>query len=107
MKHEDTCQAGADTDNGCHCVSDDQPNNHDNQEVPPGIDHSISPDVPCPETVLIARMTDGSYLLMAYPQREPAAFVTRENADVLQQALQGAFGSPTPEMSCNARRWHS
>ncbi len=38
-------------------------------------------------------MTDGSYLLMAYPQREPAAFVARDDAGLLRQALAGAFGS--------------
>jgi hypothetical protein len=31
------------------------------------LDHSICPGVPCPETVLVARMTGGGYLLVAYP----------------------------------------
>jgi hypothetical protein len=65
---------------------------HDDQK--PGLDHSIRPGVPCPETVLVARMTDGSYLLMAYPQRVPAAFVVKTEADLLRQVLDGAFGSP-------------
>lgn len=37
------------------------------QEAPPGIGLSISPGVSCPETVLVARMYDGSYLLVTYP----------------------------------------
>lgn len=60
----------------------------------PGIDHSMIPAHPCPETVLVARMNDDSYLLMAYPQREPAAFVAKEDANVLRQEPQGAFGTP-------------
>jgi hypothetical protein len=46
-----------------------------------------------PDTVLVAAMTDGSYLLMAYPQRESAAFVARDDAGLLRQALAEAFGS--------------
>lgn len=65
------------------------------QQVPLGITHSISPGVPCPETVLIAVMSDGSYLLMAYPQREPAASVARDDAGLLRQALTAAFESHT------------
>lgn len=65
------------------------------QELPPGIDHSIRPGVPCPETVLVAVMSDSSYLLVGYPQSEPAAFVTGEDADLLRDALAGAFGYPT------------
>ncbi|MGH3694037.1 MAG: hypothetical protein ACRDRX_08645 [Pseudonocardiaceae bacterium] len=38
-------------------------------------------------------MTDGSYLLMAYPQREPAAFVVRDDAGPLREALAAAFGN--------------
>jgi hypothetical protein len=48
------------------------------QEPPPSMMHSIRPGVSPPDTVLVAVMTDGSYLLMAYPQREPAAFVARD-----------------------------
>ena len=62
------------------------------------LDHTIFPGVPCPETVLVGRMTDGSYLLMAYPQLEPAGFVVRADADLLQEALQAAFGYPTAEV---------
>jgi hypothetical protein len=60
--------------------------------------HTISRGLPCPETVLVGRMTDGSYLLVAYPQLEPAAFVVRADADLLQEALQAAFGHPTAEV---------
>lgn len=105
MEHEDKGQA--DTDNRRRGASEDHHGTgHDNQEPPPRITHSIRPGVLCPETVLVARMTDGSYLLMAYPQSEPAAFIARENADVLRQALQGAFGSPVAEVSGNTRRYH-
>lgn len=65
------------------------------QEASPGITHSINPGVPCPETVLVAVMIDGSYLLMAYPQREPAALVARDDAGPLSQALKAAFESFT------------
>lgn len=61
------------------------------------LDHNICPGVPCPEIVLIARMIGGSYLLRAYPQREPAAFVVSADADLLHDALQAAFGYSTAE----------
>jgi hypothetical protein len=57
--------------------------------------HLICPGTACPETVLVGRMTDGSYLLMAHPGLEPAAFVVRADADLLYEALQAAFGPPT------------
>lgn len=59
-----------------------------------GIERSIRPDVPCPETVLVAVMSDGSYLLVGYPRGEPTAFVAREEAELLKQALTGAFENP-------------
>lgn len=62
-------------------------------------DHCISPGVPCPETVLVAVMTDRSYLLMGYPQGEPAAFVVKDDAGPLREALTAAFGSPTELLS--------
>jgi hypothetical protein len=43
-------------------------------------------------------MTDGSYLLVAYPGLEPAAFVARADADLLHRSLQAAFGYPTAEV---------
>lgn len=95
MKHEDNCQAGVGPDNGRRGAGTDQGNSHHDQETAPGIKHSINPGVPCPETVLVAAMTDGSYLLMTYPRREPVAFVARDHADLLRQALAGAFGSST------------
>lgn len=61
-------------------------------EPPPGIDHSISPWVPCPETVLVAPMNDGSYLLMGYAQGEPVAFV-KGDAGLPRQELTEAFGN--------------
>jgi hypothetical protein len=61
--HEDNCQADTSTDNGRH------------------------------ETVLVAVMTDGSYLLKSYPQGEPAAFVTAEDAGPLREALNGELGT--------------
>ena len=39
-------------------------------------------------------MTDGSYLLMAYPLGEPAAFVVAKDATGLRRELAAAFGSP-------------
>jgi hypothetical protein len=39
-------------------------------------------------------MSDGSYLLVGYPQGEPAAFAVGEDADLLRQGLEGAFGNP-------------
>ncbi|MGH3899366.1 MAG: hypothetical protein ACRDTA_14215 [Pseudonocardiaceae bacterium] len=60
------------------------------QEVPSVIESSIRSDVPCPATMLVAVMNRGSYLLVAYPQGEPAAFVVEE-ADLLKQILAGAF----------------
>lgn len=89
MENGDTCQAGTDPDGSCHS---DGPGN--GQEVPPGIGCSIRPGVPCPETVLIVVMSDGTYLLVGYPQGEPAAFVAGEDADLLRQGLDGAFGKP-------------
>ena len=47
--------------------------------------------------VLVAVMNDGSYLLVGYPQGEPAAFVVREDADLLQRGLEGAFGNSADE----------
>lgn len=66
-------------------------------EVPPGIGHSIRPDAPCPEIVLVAVMSDGSYLLVGYPQGEPAAFVVSENTNLLRRGLDDAFGNSTDE----------
>lgn len=67
------------------------------QEAPPGIERSIRPGVPCPETMLVAVMSDGSCLLVGYPHSEPAAFVVGEDAGPLRQALQAAFGYSTYE----------
>jgi hypothetical protein len=63
------------------------------------LDRSICPGVPCPETVLVARMTGGGYLLMAYPHQEPAAFVVSDDADLLHDALHAAFGYPVADVT--------
>ncbi|HEY6423943.1 MAG TPA: hypothetical protein VIY28_11980 [Pseudonocardiaceae bacterium] len=63
------------------------------------LDQSVCPGVAWPETVLVARMTGGSYFLMAYPQREPAAFVARPDAALLHDALEAAFGYPTAKVA--------
>jgi hypothetical protein len=68
------------------------------REPQPGegrLDHSICPGCPGLKTVLVARMTGGSYLLAAYPHQEPAAFVVSADADRLRGALQDVFGYPT------------
>lgn len=62
-----------------------------------GIERSIRPGVPCPETVLVAVLTDGSYVLVGYPQGGPTAFVVQDDAAPLRQALEEAFGEPTDE----------
>lgn len=59
-----------------------------------GLTHSISPGVQCPATVLVVVMTTGSYLLVQYPEGEPAALVTAEDAGLLRQGLEQAFGHP-------------
>jgi hypothetical protein len=63
-------RAGWITDGQAHSNGLDQ---REGQEAAPGIsiEYSISPGVPCPQTVLVAVMTDGSYLVMSYPQGEP------------------------------------
>lgn len=93
MEHGDN-RTGADTDGFRHGDGMDK---RESQEAPPGIGHSIRPDMPVPDTVLVAVMNDGSYLLVGYPQREPAAFVIAEDAGSLRQALEAAFGNPTDE----------
>ena len=90
MKNEKNCQAS--TDIVCHGDSTSQ-----GRQRPRGVNHSISPGVPCPETVLVAVMSDGSYLLVGYPQHGPTAFVVGEDADLLRRGLEGAFGNPTAE----------
>jgi hypothetical protein len=91
VEHENNCQT--DTDNGCPGIGEDQSDNHNSQKASSviGIAHSISPGAPCPETVLVVLMSNGSYLLVGYPQGEPAAFVTGEDAGSLRQVLTAAF----------------
>lgn len=57
-----------------------------------GLTHSIRPGIPCPDTVLIVVLSNGSYLLVGYPEGAPAAFLTAEDAGPLRQGLDGAFG---------------
>jgi hypothetical protein len=47
-----------------------------------------------PETLLVVLMTNGSYLLVGYPQAGPTAFVVRDDAGPLREALATAFGDP-------------
>ncbi len=97
MEHE-IDQAGQDPDGLCRGDGRDE-----GREAPRGIDHSIRPGVPCPETVLLAVMSDGSYLLVSYPRGEPAAFVAREDTDLLRQALEAAFGSTDEAVRGNGK----
>ncbi|MGH3797161.1 MAG: hypothetical protein ACRDSP_19995 [Pseudonocardiaceae bacterium] len=59
-----------------------------------GLTRSITPGVSCPETVLAVVMSDGAYLLVGYPQGEPAAFIAADDADLIRHALTTAFGHP-------------
>ena len=61
------------------------------------LDHNIRPELSCPVTV--TRPGNGSYLLMAYPCCEPAAFVVRADADPPQRAPQAAVRCPTDEVA--------
>lgn len=67
------------------------------RHVKGGIAHSIRPKAPVPATMLVVVMSDGSYLLMGYPQGEPAAFIFPEDADLLRQGLGIAFGDSDGE----------
>lgn len=87
VENGEICQGGTDPYGPCRSSSNDQ-------EAPPGIGRSIRPGVPCPETVLVAVMSDGSYLLVGYPQGEPAAFMAGEDADLLRQELERVFRNP-------------
>jgi hypothetical protein len=93
MENEHNCQAGTNTDNRCPGTGEDQSDNHNSQKAPPGIGlaHSISTGAPCPETVLVVLMSNGSYVLVGYPQGGPAAFVARDDAGLLREALTVAF----------------
>jgi len=53
---------------------------------------------------LVVAMTDGSYLLVGYPQSEPAAFIAGDDAHPIRQALTTACGTPedTPTNDNNA-----
>lgn len=72
-----------------------------NGNVPWVIEYSIRSGAPCPETVLVAVMTDGSYLLMAYPLGEPVAFVVAKDAVPLRPELAAAFGSTDGASRCS------
>lgn len=56
-----------------------------------GLD-SIKPGVPAPETVTVARMTSGGYLLVGRCREMTTAFVAPEDATPLRRALEAAFG---------------
>lgn len=59
-----------------------------------GLSQSITPGVPCPDTVLVVMMSNRSYLLVGSPEGKPAAFVTFEDAGLLREGLAMAFGHP-------------
>lgn len=80
-----------------HRGTDDQCHGDDQDQRQHRLERSIRPGVPCPETVLVAVMSDGSYLLVGYPRGELAAFVVGEEAEQLKQALAGTFGNPQDE----------
>jgi hypothetical protein len=42
--------------------------------------------------MLVVLMTNGSYLLVGYPQAGPTALVIQDDAGPLRQALEAAFG---------------
>ena len=58
-----------------------------------GVTHSIRPGMPCPATVPVLVLSNGSYRLVGYPDGEPAAFVIAEDAGPFRQRLAVAFGS--------------
>lgn len=85
MENCSSCQTGNPVSDGSrYCGGTGEYQDH---EASPGIGRSIRPGVPCPETVLVAVMSDGSYLLVGYPQSEPAAFVVGEDTYLLRQAI--------------------
>lgn len=51
--------------------------------------------MPCPETVMVTLMTDGSHLLVGRFPQMPTAFVAPSDATPLRHALEAAFGSPS------------
>lgn len=70
-----------------------------------GLTHSVRPGVACPETVLAAVLSDGSYLLVGHPHGEPAAFIAADDAALMRQALTTAFGHPNDAaVSADSRR---
>lgn len=80
------------SENESHYGAQDQP-------VSVGIGYSISPGVPCPETVLVAVMTGGGYLLIGRTRDMPVAFVAARDANPLRHALHSAFGDPPDDPS--------
>lgn len=89
MENGDSCQTGMDPDGSRRCDGTGERQDH---EAPPSIGRSIRPGAPCPETVLVVVMSDGSYLLVGYPQCEPAAWAIARDAGLLHRALGDAFG---------------
>lgn len=75
-------EPGASAGMGCHDDSDGTAG---------GLDHSIRPDVPCPESVLVLATNGGGYLLVGYPQGEPAAFIAAVDAAPMRETLAAAF----------------
>lgn len=54
--------------------------------------------------VLVVVLSNGSYLLVGYPVGAPAAFVTAEDAGLLRQGLDGAFGHRKDNMGTGKTR---
>lgn len=71
MEHADN-RAGSGTSEG---RNSDGMHQREGQETPPANEGSIRPGMGCLETMLVARLNEGSYLLMSYSQGEPGAFV--------------------------------
>jgi len=61
-----------------------------------GLDHSVRPGVPCPESVLVLATNSGGYLLVGYPQGERTAFIAAFDANPMQETLTVAFAAAQP-----------
>jgi hypothetical protein len=91
MENEHSCQAG--TDNWCPGTGEDQSRQPQQSESTTRHRHRTKHQYrrACPETVLVVLMSNGSYVLVGYPQGGPAAFITAEDAGSLRQVLTAAF----------------
>ena len=102
MKNGESCHTGGpDTEGFSHHGGTGQC--HD-PGVSSSIEHRITPGMPCPEVVRVTVITDGSHLLLSYPQGELAAFVACEDICFLRQEFRGVFGSSTGETTSENRK---